>query len=72
VLRSMQEDKVDTVVVVPLYPHFSVSTSGSSLKVSLACVCGVVVLLCDAADKDKIDRTCVLLVSSNAQHDVLG
>jgi protoheme ferro-lyase len=34
VLRSMQEDEVNTVVVVPLYPHYSVSTSGSSLKVT--------------------------------------
>mmetsp|Transcript_103541 Transcript_103541/g.203000 ORF Transcript_103541/g.203000 Transcript_103541/m.203000 type:complete len:514 (+) Transcript_103541:23-1564(+) len=32
VLNHMKADGIDTVVVVPLYPHFSVSTSGSSLK----------------------------------------
>lgn len=33
VLQQIQDDKVNTLVVVPLYPQFSVSTSGSSLKV---------------------------------------
>ena len=32
VLENIQQDKIDTLVIVPLYPHFSVSTSGSSLK----------------------------------------
>ena len=34
-LNHMKADGIDTIVVVPLYPHFSVSTSGSSLKVCL-------------------------------------
>ena len=33
VLRRVQDDGVEQLVVVPLYPHYSVSTSGSSLKV---------------------------------------
>lgn len=37
VLSTMQKDGVESVVVVPLYPHYSVSTSGSSLKVSTLC-----------------------------------
>ncbi len=32
-LRRMQQDEVTELVIVPLYPHYSVSTSGSSLKV---------------------------------------
>ncbi len=32
-LDEIQEDGVDTLVVLPLYPQFSVSTSGSSLRV---------------------------------------
>jgi ferrochelatase len=33
VLRRMKADGVNALVVLPLYPQFSVSTSGSSLKV---------------------------------------
>ena len=32
VLEKMQEDGINTIVVVPLYPQYSISTSGSSLK----------------------------------------
>lgn len=32
-LRQIQDDGVNTLVVVPLYPQFSISTSGSSLRV---------------------------------------
>ena len=32
-LEEMKADGVNTVVVVPLYPQFSISTSGSSLRV---------------------------------------
>lgn len=32
VLEQMQEDGVNTLVVAPLYPQYSISTSGSSLK----------------------------------------
>lgn len=32
VLDQMQEDGVNTLVVAPLYPQYSISTSGSSLK----------------------------------------
>jgi protoheme ferro-lyase len=37
VLRRMKADGVNALVVLPLYPQFSVSTSGSSLKVSSRC-----------------------------------
>ena len=33
VLEQMQRDGINTMVVVPLYPQYSISTSGSSLKV---------------------------------------
>lgn len=33
VLEQVQEDGINTLVVVPLYPQFSISTSGSSLRV---------------------------------------
>lgn len=33
VLDEVERDKVQVLVVVPLYPHYSVSTSGSSLRV---------------------------------------
>ena len=29
---QIQKDKVNTLVIVPLYPQYSISTSGSSLK----------------------------------------
>jgi protoporphyrin/coproporphyrin ferrochelatase len=32
-LEEMKRDGIDTIVVVPLYPQFSISTSGSSLRV---------------------------------------
>jgi ferrochelatase len=32
VMQQIENDGVDTLVIVPLYPHFSLSTSGSSLK----------------------------------------
>lgn len=32
-LAEMKRDGVNTLVVVPLYPQFSISTSGSSLRV---------------------------------------
>ncbi|CAM9722731.1 unnamed protein product [Chrysoparadoxa australica] len=32
-LDEMRNDGVNTIVVLPLYPHFSISTSGSSLRV---------------------------------------
>ena len=32
-LEEVKRDGVNTLVVVPLYPHFSISTSGSSLRV---------------------------------------
>jgi ferrochelatase len=32
VLEHIQRDGIETLVIVPLYPHFSLSTSGSSLK----------------------------------------
>jgi protoporphyrin/coproporphyrin ferrochelatase len=32
VLDQMQKDEINTMVVVPLYPQYSISTSGSSLK----------------------------------------
>ena len=28
----MKADGIDQVVVIPLYPHFSISTSGSSFR----------------------------------------
>lgn len=32
-LQLMQKDNVDAIVILPLYPQFSISTSGSSLRV---------------------------------------
>ena len=32
VLDQMQKDEINTMVVIPLYPQYSISTSGSSLK----------------------------------------
>jgi ferrochelatase len=32
VLNQMQMDRINTLVIVPLYPQFSISTSGSSLR----------------------------------------
>ena len=32
VLEQMQRDQINTMVIVPLYPQFSISTSGSSLR----------------------------------------
>jgi len=32
-LAKIREDKIDALVILPLYPHFSISTSGSSLRV---------------------------------------
>eukprot|EP01039_Chlorochromonas_danica_P000434 gene434-468_t len=32
VLQQMHEDGINTMVIVPLYPQFSISTSGSSLR----------------------------------------
>lgn len=32
VLEQMQGDGINTIVIVPLYPQFSISTSGSSLR----------------------------------------
>jgi protoheme ferro-lyase len=32
VLEQMQKDEINTIVIVPLYPQYSISTSGSSLK----------------------------------------
>ena len=32
VLEQIQKDKISTLVIVPLYPQYSISTSGSSLK----------------------------------------
>lgn len=32
VLEQMQRDEINTVVIIPLYPQYSISTSGSSLK----------------------------------------
>jgi protoporphyrin/coproporphyrin ferrochelatase len=32
VLQQMQKDGINTMVIVPLYPQFSISTSGSSLR----------------------------------------
>ena len=32
VLDQMQKDEINTVVIIPLYPQYSISTSGSSLK----------------------------------------
>lgn len=32
VLDQMQEDGINTIVIIPLYPQYSISTSGSSLK----------------------------------------
>jgi len=32
-LEEVKRDGVNTLVVIPLYPHFSISTSGSSLRV---------------------------------------
>lgn len=33
VLERMRKDEINTIVIVPLYPQYSISTSGSSLKV---------------------------------------
>lgn len=32
VLDQMQKDEINTIVIIPLYPQYSISTSGSSLK----------------------------------------
>lgn len=32
VLEQMQKDEINTIVIVPLYPQYSISTSGSSMK----------------------------------------
>ena len=32
-LKQIQRDKIDALVIVPLYPQFSISTSGSSFRV---------------------------------------
>ena len=32
VMAKIERDGIDTLVVVPLYPHYSLSTSGSSMK----------------------------------------
>ena len=32
VLEQMEKDGINTMVVIPLYPQYSISTSGSSLK----------------------------------------
>ena len=31
-IADMKADGVDQIVVLPLYPHFSISTSGSSFR----------------------------------------
>jgi len=31
-IADMKADGIDQVVVIPLYPHFSISTSGSSFR----------------------------------------
>ena len=31
-MTNIEKDGIDTLVVVPLYPHYSLSTSGSSMK----------------------------------------
>ena len=31
-IADMKADGIDQVVVLPLYPHFSISTSGSSFR----------------------------------------
>jgi ferrochelatase len=31
-MKRIEADGVDSLIVVPLYPHYSLSTSGSSLK----------------------------------------
>ena len=32
VMKNIERDGIDSLVVVPLYPHYSLSTSGSSMK----------------------------------------
>ena len=31
-IADMKADGIDQIVVLPLYPHFSISTSGSSFR----------------------------------------
>lgn len=31
-MHEIEKDGIDSLVIVPLYPHYSLSTSGSSMK----------------------------------------